>query len=95
MEDAYPHDVEPWEPNITTLVDFDSKWKKLLPEGTPVPTPKEDANKYAIGVFEGGGYSAKGVYRPADECRMRNNTYPKFCAACSAALERLIEFYTR
>lgn len=95
MEDAYPHDVEPWEPNITTLVDFDSKWKKLLPEGTPVPTPKEDADKYAIGVFEGGGYSAKGVYRPADECRMRNNTYPKFCAACSAALERLIEFYTR
>lgn len=25
----YPHDVEPWEPNITTLVDFRSKWDDL------------------------------------------------------------------
>lgn len=26
----YPHDVEPWEKNITTLVDFDSKWKSMV-----------------------------------------------------------------
>ena len=27
-DEFYPLNVEPWEPNITTLVNFDSKWKK-------------------------------------------------------------------
>ena len=94
MEDTYPQDVEPWEPNITTLRNFDSKWKSLLKPGTPVPTPADKADKYPVGVYEGGGYSFKGVYRPADECRMRNNTYPTFCPGCSAALDNLIRFYT-
>lgn len=35
----YPEGVEPWEPNITTLTDFQSKWADLMPKGTPVPTP--------------------------------------------------------
>lgn len=93
MEDTYPTDIEPWEPNITTLVDFDSKWRRLLPDGTPVPTPAERAAEFPIGVFEGGGYSAKGVYRPADRCRMRDNHWPVFCPACQSWLERLINFY--
>lgn len=38
-DSIYPADTEPWEPNITTLRDFASKWQDLLPEGTPVPTP--------------------------------------------------------
>lgn len=94
MEDTYPQDVEPWEPNITTLKDFDSKWNHLLKKGTPIPTPVNKANKFPVGVYEGGGYSFKGVFRPADECRMRNNTYPTFCPACTDALDRLIRFYT-
>lgn len=94
MTDTYPLDVEPWEPNITTLVDFDSKWKSLIPQGVPQPTSPEDAVKYPIGLYEGGGYSFKGIYRPADECRMRNNTYPAFCPACRAAITTLIDFYT-
>lgn len=94
MEDSYPFDIEPWEPNITTLVDFGSKWEPLLKKGTPVPTPIEKKKKYPLGVYEGGGYSWKGIYRPADECRMRNNEYPTFCPACEDALERLIRFYT-
>ncbi len=40
-EDLYPLNVEPWEPNITTMVNFDSKWKKMIAAGTPVPTPPE------------------------------------------------------
>lgn len=95
MEDSYPKDIEPWNQNITTLVDFDSKWKRLMPEGVPVPTPPADAAKYPVGLYEGGGYSTKGVYRPADECRMRNNTYPTFCTVCTDALARLIDFYTK
>ncbi len=94
MEDTYPTDIEPWNPNITTLVDFDSKWKSQLKPGTPVPTPVKDAGKWPLGVYEGGGYSAKGVYRPADECRMRNNTYPTFCDGCLWSLTNLIKFYT-
>ncbi len=37
--------VEPWEPNITALLDaHDLKWKALVAPGTPIPTPwpKED-----------------------------------------------------
>lgn len=93
----YPYTVEPWEQNITTLVDFKSKWKDMLPEGTPVPTPVEtdSATIYTkVGVFEGGGYTKKGVYRPATECRMKINEAPRFCPVCECALERIIRFYT-
>jgi len=32
--------VEPWEPNVTALLDPASlKWKDLVPAGTPLPTP--------------------------------------------------------
>ena len=34
----YPLDVEPWEPNITTLTDFGSKWEDLLAPGVAIPT---------------------------------------------------------
>ena len=34
----YPADTEPWEPNITTLKDFNKKWKDLIAPGTPIPT---------------------------------------------------------
>lgn len=95
MEDSYPTDTEPWEPNITTLRDFGSKWQRMLKKGTPVPTPPAERDKYPVGLYEGGGYSTHGVYRPADECRMRNNTYPVFCPVCEASLDRLIRFYTR
>lgn len=41
----YPHDVEPWEKNITTLVDFHNKWESLIDPKTPIPTPlNETAN---------------------------------------------------
>ena len=95
MDDSYPKDVEPWEPNITTLVDFESKWKSLLPKDCPVPTPVSKAGEYPVGVYEGGGYSFHGVYRPADDCRMRTNSAPVFCPACTKALEDLIDFYVK
>ena len=94
MTDTYPLDIEPWEQNITTQVNFESKWKDMLPKGTPNPTPVNQKEKYPVGVFEGGGYSAKGIYRPAYNCRMRTNENPEFCPVCQRALRRLIEFYT-
>ncbi|MDL2255095.1 IgA Peptidase M64 [Parabacteroides sp. OttesenSCG-928-K15] len=91
-DDYYPLGLEPWEPNITTLVDFDKKWKDLLPATTPIPTPLNDNYRNLPGVFEGGGYQAKGIYRPMDHCMMRD--YAPFCPACSRAIERMIYFLT-
>ncbi len=95
MSDTYPLDVEPWEPNVTTLVDFSGKWQSILPDSVPVPTPVKDADKYPIGVYEGAAYAFKGIYRPADHCRMRDNDYPAFCPACQAAISTLIDFYLK
>lgn len=94
----YPHDVEPWEPNLTTLKDFHGKWENLIKKGTPIPTPesKNEKTEYTrVGVFEGAGYNLKGVYRGVQRCRMRDNTTPEFCPVCRQALQRLIDFYTK
>ena len=83
---------EPWEPNITTLVDFNSKWADMVAEGVEIPTAvtEERSKNYVVGVYEGGGYRSKGIYRPTDVCRMRNNTAERFCPVCERALERVI-----
>ena len=87
--------TEPWEPNITTLTDFDSKWKKMLKPGTPIPTPQNEEFAKVTGVFEGGGYMAKGIYRPAVDCRMKSNAADGFCEVCIAAINAMIDFYTK
>lgn len=91
----YPHDVEPWEPNITTLHDFRNKWEDMITKGTPMPTPCTKKNETRIGIYEGAGYSMKGVYRGMQDCRMRTNSNPIFCPICQRAIQRLIDFYTR
>ena len=94
MNDTYPTDVEPWEQNVTTRVDFASKWQDMIPEGTPLPTPADNFNMHEVGLYEGAAYSARGLYRASYNCRMRTNEYPAFCPVCQRALRRLIEFYT-
>ncbi len=90
----YKLSTEPWEPNITTLVDFDKKWKHLLDKRTPIPTPDIDEYKGKTGVFEGGGYVAKGVYRPRHDCLMKSFNDTIFCEACEEAIIEMILFYT-
>ena len=93
----YHQGVEPWEPNITTLHDFDSKWADMIPAGTPIPTPKsdnKDIRNTRVGLFEGAGYMSKGVYRPVEECRMKINDVPAFCLVCQRAIERMIRYLT-
>ncbi len=105
VEYYYPGS-EPWEQNITTLHDFDSKWNDMLPVVIQVPTevPEDDIWKTIadgasadsfIGVYEGAGYQSKGVYRPYPDCRMKTNAAPAFCPVCRRAISRLIEFYTQ
>ena len=91
LDGMYNLTEEPWEPNITSLVNFDTKWKNMLPKGTPIPTPVTDKNKTGdIGVFEGGGYLTKGMYRPSYDCRMRTNDAKAFCPVCEKAVEKVI-----
>ena len=78
---TYFEDHEPWEPNLTTKATAFIKWENLIQEGK-------------AGLYEGGGYLEKGVWRGAENCRMRTNEEPEFCAVCQQALVRLINFYT-
>ncbi len=95
VEDFYDLNSEPWEPNITTLIDFDSKWKKMIEEGTPIPTADTEDNSEIIGAFEGAGYVAKGVYRPRHDCTMKSIRYNDFCPVCSKAIVEMILFYSK
>jgi len=134
--EMYFPDTEPWEPNITTLADFRSKWQDMLPAGTVLPNGevvadlpdgrgarrgaglgaalgRRDARPSAgagsarnrrararrrsiegVGLFEGGGYQSKGVWRGAEDCRMRTNSADAFCPVCQQAITDIIDFYT-
>jgi hypothetical protein len=131
---------EPYEPNVTALLDPDNlKWKHLVDEHTPLPTPwpkeayEEHSLAYqarrarmreenvseaemnelfrdnqrfseglfstapyrdAIGAFEGANYLASGFYRSEMNCIMFTRT-EDFCSVCSAAIEAVIDEYTR
>lgn len=92
-ENFYSLKAEPWEPNLTTLVNFQQKWKHMLPPETPVPTPVAEKDNYKLGAYEGGGYMTKGIYRPSFDCTMKSISYNNFCPVCSDALTRKIESY--
>jgi len=89
--DFYNLKTEPWEANLTTLVNFETKWKDMLPAGTLVPTPSDATEEGRVGVYEGGGYVAKGVFRPMINCRMHSNSND-FCPVCQRAINRMIDW---
>lgn len=91
-EELHSTKTEPLQPNITSLVAFDKKWKDLVEEGLPVPTPVSAANLNKIGAYEGGGYRKQGIYRPAIRCMM--GTGGGFCAVCKRAINAMFEIYT-
>lgn len=89
---------EPTEPNITNMVDFDSKWKDLVDASTPVPTPPCTLDNPMgvcgpVGLYEGAGYSPRGVYRPVMNCMMRY--YAPFCPVCERALNAVFDIYCK
>ncbi len=132
--------VEPYEPNVTALLDPDKlKWRHLVKADTPLPTPwpkdayeehslayqarranmraenvaESEMNKLfadnqiivegmfseapfadAVGAFEGALYQSKGYYRSEQNCIMFTRT-EDFCGVCSAAIEEVIDEYTR
>ncbi len=52
--------------------------------------------KDKVGAFEGGGYVAKGIYRPMLNCLMLKfeKDDPGFCKVCEQAVNRMIEYYS-
>jgi len=93
-EDFYNLETEPWEPNLTTLVDFNRKWKSMIDKSTPVPTPRKDKFSKTVGVYEGGGYMNKGIYSPYIDCRMKSNVAKGFCPVCEESIRKVIYFHT-
>lgn len=89
----YNYTIEPWEPNLTTLVNFKEKWKSFVKKSTPVPTPRTEKYEKEVGAFEGGGYVKKKMYSPVQDCRMKTNTTPNFCPVCSNEIEKAILFH--
>ena len=91
----YNLEIEPWEPNITTLVNFESKWADMIKKDTPIPTPRKNVNHKKVGVFEGGGYVAKGIYSPMMNCRMKSNEAKGFCPVCQQAIIETVELHCK
>ena len=95
VENYYDLSKEPWEANITTLVDFDSKWKSDISEKTEIPTKINPKGSNPLGAYEGGGYVEKGVYRPLPNCSMKSILHNDFCPVCTKAIEELLEYYSK
>ncbi|MFV0346469.1 MAG: M64 family metallopeptidase [Bacteroidales bacterium] len=83
LDAMYDKTVEPWEANITSLVNFSSKWEDMA------NNPKTDSSKF--GLFEGAGYLTKGMYRAEDNCKMRELGHP-FCAVCRRHILDVINY---
>jgi hypothetical protein len=85
-------------------------WKQMLGDApVPTPTKKTQwqldpknpdspdynpKNPWQVGVYEGGGYLPKGVYRPYPNCMM--NWFHRidiYCPVCQQAIKRTIDLY--
>ena len=47
-----------------------------------------------VGVFEGAGYSSKGLYRPMLDCIMFSKGDKPFCTVCNGAIVKVINHYS-
>lgn len=94
VQDYYDLSVEPWEPNLTTLVNFKTKWQGMVTKNTPIPTPNDEKYNNNVGAYEGGGYLTKGMYRPSIDCTMKSIRVDAFCPVCKKAIVDMINYYT-
>lgn len=54
-----------------------------------------DAHSHQVGAFEGANYEATGYFRSQEDCIMFTRDQVPFCAACQAAIEKVIRMYAR
>ena len=93
FNDMYDLNSEPWESNISTLANPESKWKSKLEKGTAIPTPATEENIDKVGFYEGGGYVEKGIYRAFQNCEMKA-LKQGFCPVCQDAILKMVKFNT-
>ena len=97
--DMYPEGVEPVEPNITRELNPERiKWRSRLTRGIALPTPllpaEEASKRQIVGLFEGGGYVERGMYRPEQECWMGSLRKEEgFCVVCRDAISRMVKLH--
>ena len=48
-----------------------------------------------VGVFEGAGYAAKGLFRPMINCLMISSPKEEFCLVCQKAIAQMIDYYSQ
>lgn len=78
------------EANVTLRTNRDQiKWSAWLSLDTPLPTPASSAYQDVVGLFEGARYTSVGVYRPQQDCKMRDLDVP-YCAVCREQFVRSI-----
>ena len=77
---------DPWEVNITSNTDrATTKWHDLIQTTTAIPT-MTDTPPGVVGLWEGGGYYRRGLFRPQNTCHMRQSSDP-FCSVCARKLD--------
>ena len=62
----------------------------MVSSNIPIPTPRTVEYASKTGVFEGGGYMAKGIFSPMQDCRMKSNITREFCSVCQQAIKKVI-----
>lgn len=72
---------------------MESIFEKL--KQSTIPMLKSQKYYGEVGAFEGGGYLAKGLYRPEIDCIMFSRNREEFCKVCSEAIEKMIDWYVK
>ena len=73
--------------------DYYDKRKNLLEASNAILLDLTFKGK--VGAFEGAGYTAKEMYRPAIDCKMFALNPVDFDPVCSAAIEKMIDIYCK
>jgi hypothetical protein len=77
---------DPSEVNITSNTDrATTKWRDLIQVTTAIPTTS-DTPPGVVGLWEGGGYYRRAIFRPQNNCHMRQTADP-FCAVCARKVD--------
>ena len=81
---------EPSRVNVTKNTNrATTKWGSLIDPATPIPTVS-DVPAGVVGLWEGGLYKARDVYRPQRTCHMKT-TGSAFCQVCHNEMNSILE----
>jgi hypothetical protein len=81
--------AEPSRVNLTKNTNrATTKWGALINAATPIPTTVNNPPG-VVGLWEGGMYFARDIYRPQFNCHMRSTGAP-FCTVCNDEMDRIL-----